>query len=62
MRQVQIEVKVITFKSTFAGLRTKVLRPGEHVRTITTLICFDLYYHKSIQRKKKEILCASAVD
>ena len=41
MRQVQIEVKVITFKSTVAGLRTKVLGPGEHVGIITTLICFD---------------------
>ena len=41
MRQVQIEVKGMTFKSTFTGLRTKVLEPGKHVSTITTPICLD---------------------
>ena len=41
MRKLQIEVKGMTLKSTFTGLRTKVLGPGEHVSTITTLICLD---------------------
>ena len=60
MRQVQIEVKGMTFKSTFAGLRTKVLVPGEHVCIITTLICFDRIL-SSIYTKKREgnTMCVS---
>ena len=62
VRKLKIEVKGMTFKSTFTGLRTKVLGPSIHVDTITTLICFTRILSKPIQTKKKEILRASGSD
>ena len=41
VRNLQIEVKGITSKSTFTGLHIKVLGPGKHVQTTTTLICLE---------------------